>query len=42
MCVDIDGLRHFTSALVGDPDPYSRVYLDEITIPGSVQVSATE
>ena len=34
-------LRQSTSALAGDPDPYPQVYSNEISIPGSVQVSAT-
>ena len=34
-------LRHFTSALAGDPDPYPRVFRIQNAIPGSARVSAT-
>ena len=34
-------LRQSTSALMGDPDPYPRVFQIQNAIPGSVRVSAT-
>ena|SRR6267154_274187 len=34
-------LRQSTSALVGDPDPYPRVFQVQNAIPGSAWVSAT-
>jgi len=34
-------VRLNTSALVGDPDPYPRVFQIQNAIPGSVRVSAT-
>ena len=43
-CYDGSGqccVRLNTSALVGDPDPYPRVFQIQNAIPGSMQVSAT-